>query len=179
MAVVRCPACDNPLTRSEAASGNCPACGKSLAGSGYHQAEEPVRTNELCTRNKLGWFSAAAIACGVIYFLRSGWWRPEVLTHRQFGISAFVVGLFGLWLTLSRGWPWRLGSRTEMRLRLLCVWLIGVFLGGVFVGSDFDGWVLRGTSIPVAYLGYGISALCLLCIWLLVFEAWPVSYLRR
>ena len=179
MPVVRCPACDNPLTRSEASGAACPACGKPLVGVEFQQAEQPGQAYELCTRTKLGWFSAAAIACGAIYFLRSGWWRPEMLSHRQFGSSVFVVGLFGLWLTWSRGWPWRLGSRTEMRLRLLCVWLIGVYIGGVLIGSDFDGWVFRGTSIPVAYLGYGISALCLLCIWLFVFDVWPISYLRR
>jgi len=179
MPVSRCPQCNNPLTREEAGTA-CPACGQSLAGAVSAEAQRggadvsyQAPADALCTRTKLAGFSVLAVGAGVIYLLRTGWFWRDVLTHRHFGIAAVAAGALGLWLAMTRGWPLRLDGARELRARLLCVWIIGALVGVLFTGSDFEGFVFRGTGIPVAFLGYFIIAACLLCVWFFGLGGWP------
>jgi hypothetical protein len=99
-----------------------------------------------------------------------------VIPHAAVGWGAILAGAFGLWWSFLNGWPMRLPEASEGRVRLFGAWLIGIAIGGMLAGPFGKDLVIRGTSVPLAWMGYAIIVGGIFCIWLFVFRAWPLRW---
>ena len=174
MGEIKCPRCGANVTQRDVAVGCCPDCSRMFPEEtrtalwGDRSRREPIFISYPGQARRVFVSLVGALAGLVVIItgLRASveWSAGLGLWTAGAGASMTAVGLLCLWATLTSGWPLKIDDDSMVYLRQILFGGIMLHLG-VIVSFTPPEWVVKGSHIPVAWLGYVCAAgsACAIC----------------